>query len=48
MDDEGEGRTIRTYNVVIVGSPNVNAGYKLVRNLRIRRSRRTMSGGSGR
>ena len=34
----------KTYNVVIVGSPNVNPGYKLVNNRRIRRSPRITSG----
>ena len=29
---EGAGRRARRYNVVIVGSPNVNTGYKLVNN----------------
>ena len=33
----------KTYRVVIVGSPNVNAGYKLVGNTPIRRSSRTSS-----
>ena len=34
----------KTYNVVIIGSPNVNPGYKLVNNPRIRRSPKTTSG----
>ena len=34
----------KTYDVVIIGSPNVNAGYKLVDNAAIRRSPRTTSG----
>ncbi len=33
----------KTYNVVIVGSPNVNPGYKLVGNTVTRRSRKTTS-----
>ena len=31
MDDEGAGGG-KTYNVVIIGSPNVNPGYRLVNN----------------
>ena len=33
----------KTYNVVIIGSPNVNPGYKLVNNNIIRRSPKTTS-----
>ena len=32
LDDEGAGKAGKTYDVVIIGSPNVNPGYKLVDN----------------
>lgn len=32
VDHDGARGRSRTYNVVIVGSPNVNPGYRLIRN----------------